>query len=99
MTKNMTGNIDYGFTIDGEAFIANIDWRCTYAGRPMRGPSFNSPGEPAEPAEFDLTVKWIARDDGARKGETLELPQWLVDLLEESESVYSAVYDDWEASK
>jgi len=46
----------------GEDFVATIDYKVTAAAYRGRMPDLNQPGEPAEPMEFEVTLKALRRD-------------------------------------
>lgn len=73
--------VEYDFTITAHSFSGS-------------GPSFNSPGEPPEPAEFDLEVLALYKEGNK---EELEMAPWfrelILDYLYNSDAVYAAVHD------
>ena len=74
--------------IAGKDYFVSYDFEITASGSSMVGPSWNSPGEPAEAAEFVVTVEDLQEDFGGQKlGPSLEIPRWLNDVLS------AALYD------
>ena len=74
--------------IAGKTYFASYDFEITSCGSSGSGPSLNSPGEPAEAAEFFVTVDDLQEDLGGQKlGPSLEIPRWLNDVLS------AALYD------
>lgn len=65
----------------GQEFLVDFDFKMTSAGYPETGPSFSSPGEPAEAPEFDITV--IELDFAKRHADVPqpEMPEWLKDTI------------------
>jgi hypothetical protein len=75
-------------SIAGKDYFLSYDFEITSRGSSMVGPSWNSPGEPAEAAEFVVTVEDLQEDLGGGKlGPSLEIPRWLNDALS------AALYD------
>ena len=61
----------------GTTFEVDYDFEITASGSPETGPSYSSGGEPAEAAEFEITVTEIRAE-----GKTIELPKWIEELIE-----------------
>ncbi len=86
------------FQIAKADYLVEFSYRITATGRPARGPSYACGGEPADPMEYEVTVKTIVPDDGTNVFPTLEMPEWLKDALtlhlQESDEVYAAIEED-----
>lgn len=60
-------------------FEVEYDFKITTHGYGDSGPSLEHPGDPPEPAEFDLEILSI----NLPKGSELELPDWLKKIIEQ----------------
>ena len=67
--------------IAGQELIVEYDFTITSHGYPGSGPSFNSPGQPPEPAEFEIEVLGARFPKQHADVPDLELPRWLKDAL------------------
>lgn len=86
----------------GEPFIAECDVNIISDGRPARMPDFNSPGDPAEPLEFDVDVQKLWRDKEYKQinqPPSLEIPNWLADEIDEfilnDSDCYNRIEEEW----
>jgi len=61
-------------------FEVEYEFEITASGSPETGPSYSSGGEPAEPAEFEITILGL-RIPKQPDDVYLELPKWLEELL------------------
>ena len=67
--------------IAGQEMIVEYEFKITSRGYPGCGPSFNSPGEPPEPCEFEVTVHGARFPKQHADVPNPELPEWLKDAL------------------
>ena len=75
--------------IAGRDYVVEFDYKITSHGSPMVGPSWNSPGEPAEPAEWEIDGTISLKADGPdAKPDELEIPKWL------EEALHTAISED-----
>ena len=88
----------HSIQIAGADYIVEYAYKITAKATPARGPSYASGGEPADPMEYEVTVKSIVPDDGSNVFPTLEMPEWLKDALtlhlQESDEVYAEIEED-----
>lgn len=65
-------------------------------GRPARGPSYASGGEPAEPAEIEFISVWTRMPIKGSPGHFAHeaAPEWLAAFVTGSDSVYEACGED-----
>jgi len=75
---------------------AEFDYKVTYGGAPERWPSWTSPGEPAEPLEFDIENLECFIDDG---NENAALPKelWPDDLeyrIQSDSKIYETIHEE-----
>lgn len=68
-------------TILEQNMEVEYDFHITAHGSSGAGPSFGGPGEPPEPAEFDIEILGLSFPKQAADVE-LEVPQWLKDMLQ-----------------
>lgn len=67
--------------IAGHDLIVEYVFSITAHGCPATGPSYSSGGEPAEAAEFELTVLGLRFPKQHADVPALEIPAWLKDIL------------------
>ena len=88
----------HSIQIAGADYVVEYSYKITAEATPARGPSYASGGEPADPMEYEVTVKTLAPDDGSGFYPTLEMPEWLKTAiwtyLMESDEVYCAIEED-----
>jgi len=84
----------------GEDWIIEFDYHITAKAQRGIGPSWNDPGAPAEPMEYEITSVALYRDRsgfgrGPNPEPALDLPRWLesqiIDWLSEDASAYEEV--------
>ena len=80
------------FTIARRDFYATYTARVTMRPVPMRWPSMNDPGHPAEAGEFEAEVGELFADDGEDKPKPLDCPAWLKTIIEEQMQEDSDIY-------
>jgi hypothetical protein len=97
MMKPILETITVCFKLLNTDFAAEIDFRITTRATNGTPQSFNYPGDPGEPAEFEI-VKIELKEDNPRihNPPILELPEWLDTLICESDLVHEAIQEfDW----
>lgn len=67
--------------IAGHELIVDYEFKITSRGCPATGPSYSSGGEPAEAAEFEITVLGARFPKQHADVPELEIPKWLEDIL------------------
>ena len=67
--------------IAGQEMIVEYEFKITCHGSTESGPSYDSGGEPAEAAEFEITVYGIDFPKRDADVPEPELPDWLKDVL------------------
>lgn len=84
----------------GEDWVIEFDYHITDKGYCGSGPSWNDPGSPPEPMEYEITSVTLYRDrSGFGRGPdpepAMDLPQWLetqlLNWLAENPDVYEEV--------
>lgn len=94
----MIQSITIPITILGAEFVAEVEFEITSHGHGGTPPSMNYPGDPPEPAEFDIKSVYLRRDD-VENAPNLTLPSWLDDLITESDAVNEKIQEvDWEST-
>src|SRR5262245_44258895 len=68
--------------IVGQSLIVDYEIKITAHGHPETGPTYYSGGEPAEAAEFEVTVYGAHFPKQHADVPELELPEWLKSLLQ-----------------
>lgn len=85
------------FSVFGENFVANVDYRVTHKGRPATQPSLSHPGEPPEAPEWEITGITLCRDVPTRDpayNKPIELPKWLAELIENDDGVAERIMEE-----
>lgn len=89
--------MEYHLEIAGLPCIADYSYKILVEGVPMRMPDLHQPGEPAEPAECEVTIEKL-REDGAAGKQPLDAPKWLLDrveaLIAEDDNEYHRIMRD-----
>lgn len=103
MIRNHTITIYIGVGGPDIEIQAGIDFTMI-PGNPATGPSWDSGGQPADPAEIEIrTIELVVPNynafakNGVRQTITAPCPDWLAGMIRESEEVFGALGEscDW----